>query len=87
MKTFRWSIGVSAETDRAVRMFMAARGGGRKGDLSRFIQEAIEAYLLEQTNRQMKEMTEQPCELESEVVSNTCINEAVDVAQGDQNAV
>jgi hypothetical protein len=30
-----------------VRLFLAAQGGGRKGDLSRFIEEAVRADLLE----------------------------------------
>lgn len=45
MKTVRWNIAVSSEVDQSVRMFLAARGGGRKGDLSRFIDEAVHAYL------------------------------------------
>ena len=47
MSTVRWNIAVSPEVDQSVRMFIAAQGGGRKGDLSRFIEEAVRAYLLE----------------------------------------
>lgn len=43
----RWNIAVSPDVDQSVRMFLAAQGGGRKGDLSRFIEEAVRAYLLE----------------------------------------
>lgn len=50
----RWNIAVSPETDQSVRMLLAARGGGRKGDLSRFIEEAVRAYLLEQAVEQAK---------------------------------
>ncbi len=47
MNTVRWNIAVSQDVDQSVRMFIAAQGGGRKGDLSRFIEEAVRAYLLE----------------------------------------
>jgi hypothetical protein len=48
MATIRWNIAVSPEIDQSVRMFLAAQGGGRKGDLSRFIEEAVRVHLLEQ---------------------------------------
>lgn len=57
MTTVRWSIAVSPEIDQSVRMFIAAQGGGRKGDLSRFIEEAIRAYLLERVAEQAKAAT------------------------------
>ena len=54
MSTVRWNIAVSPEVDQSVRMFIAAQGGGRKGNLSRFIEEAVRAYLLEQAVDQAK---------------------------------
>lgn len=54
MAAVRWNIAVSPEVDQAVRMFIAAQGGGRKGDLSRFIEDAVRAYLLEQAVDQAK---------------------------------
>jgi hypothetical protein len=54
MSNVRWNIAVSPEVDQSVRMFLAANGGGRKGDLSRFIEEAVRAYLLEQAVDQAK---------------------------------
>jgi hypothetical protein len=54
MSTVRWNIAVSADTDQSVRMFLAAQGGGRKGDLSRFIEEAVRAYLFERAVDQAK---------------------------------
>ena len=54
METVRWNIAVSADTDQSVRMFIAAQGGGRKGDLSRFIEEAVRSYLLEKAAEQAK---------------------------------
>lgn len=58
MSTVRWNIAVSPEVDQSVRMFIAAQGGGRKGDLSRFIEEAVRAYLLERAVEQAKAATD-----------------------------
>ncbi|MBU0498551.1 MAG: ribbon-helix-helix domain-containing protein [Gammaproteobacteria bacterium] len=54
MNSVRWNIAVSPETDQSVRMYLAAQGGGRKGDLSRFIEEAVRAYLFERAVEQAK---------------------------------
>jgi hypothetical protein len=54
MGTVRWNIAVSPDTDQSVRMFLAAQGGGRKGDLSRFIEEAVRAHLFERAVDQAK---------------------------------
>jgi hypothetical protein len=54
MDSVRWNIAVSPDTDQSVRMFIAARGGGRKGDLSRFIEEAVRSFLLEKAVEQAK---------------------------------
>lgn len=54
MATARWNIAVSADTDQALRVFLASQGGGRKGDLSRFIEEAVRAHILELTADQAK---------------------------------
>lgn len=57
MNTVRWNIAVSPDVDQSVRMFIAAQGGGRKGDLSRFIEEAVRSYLLERAVEQAKAVT------------------------------
>ena len=57
MNTVRWNIAVSPDMERSVRMFIAAQGGGRKGDLSRFIGEAVRSYLLERAVEQAKAAT------------------------------
>ncbi|MEO9062610.1 MAG: ribbon-helix-helix domain-containing protein [Nitrosospira sp.] len=54
MNTTRWNITVSTDTDQSLRMFLASRGGGRKGDLSRFIEEAVRAHILELSAEQVK---------------------------------
>ena len=42
--TVRWSLKVARETDQALRAHLG-QAGGRKGDLSRFIQEAVRQSL------------------------------------------
>lgn len=54
MSSIRWNIVVSQDTDQAVRMLLASQGGGRKGDLSRFIEEAVRAHILELSAAQAK---------------------------------
>lgn len=50
----RWNVAVSPDTDQSVRMYLASQGGGRKGDLSRFIEEAVRSHILELTADQAK---------------------------------
>lgn len=44
----RWNLSIPNETDRAVRSFLA-RKGGKKGDLSKFATEAMRREILRQT--------------------------------------
>ena len=44
----RWTVSVSKDTDIAVRSFLAQRGM-KKGDLSKFIEEAVKWRILDQT--------------------------------------
>ncbi len=46
--TTRWTVSVSKETDTTVRSFLAQRGM-KKGDLSKFIEEAVKWRVLDQT--------------------------------------
>ena len=62
MNTIRWNIAVSADTDRSLRLFLASQGGGRKGDLSRFIEEAVRARILELTAERAKAANEDVAE-------------------------
>ena len=50
----RWNLSIPEETDRAVRTFLA-RNGGKKGDLSRFVDEAVRRRVLELTVSRVKE--------------------------------
>jgi hypothetical protein len=49
----RWSLKVSRDTDIALRTLLAARGG-RKGDLSRFVEEAVNREILRETVRDVQ---------------------------------
>lgn len=50
----RWSIVVSDETDKALRMFLA-QAGGRKGDLSHFVEAAVQSRLFALTVERIKD--------------------------------
>ncbi|ABO92595.1 methionine repressor-like protein [Aeromonas salmonicida subsp. salmonicida] len=64
MSNVRWNIAVSPDTDQSVRMFLASQGGGRKGDLSRFIEKAVRSYIFERAAEEAK-------------AANANVNEAV----------
>ena len=46
--TTRWTVSVSRDTDITVRSFLAQRGM-KKGDLSKFIEDAVKWRVLDQT--------------------------------------
>ena len=46
--TTRWTVSVSKDTDIAVRTYLARRGM-KKGDLSKFIEDAVKWRVLENT--------------------------------------
>ena len=54
MPATRWNLVVSTTTDTTLRQFLANSGGGRKGDLSRFVEEAVQAHILELSSKQAK---------------------------------
>lgn len=53
MNNIRWSVVVPEETDRALRSYLAKKGG-KKGDISRFVDEAVQARLFELVVRDVK---------------------------------
>jgi hypothetical protein len=61
----RWSLKVSRETDIALRTLIASRGG-KKGDLSRFVEEAVNREVLRETihDIQVRNADADPAELE-----------------------
>jgi hypothetical protein len=72
----RWTVSVSKETDIAVRSFLAQRGL-KKGDLSKFIEEAVKWRVFDQTLTEVRDKFADmpPQELEE------LINEAVAAAR------
>jgi len=54
MTSVRWNVAVSQDTDQSVRMYLAGQGGGRKGELSKFIEEAVRSHILELTAEDAK---------------------------------
>jgi len=54
MLVTRWNLVISEKTDRAVRSYLA-RTGGKKGDLSRFVDEAVRRRVFDLTVRQIKD--------------------------------
>jgi len=51
----RWNLIVSRDTDDALRQLLASQGRGRKGELSRFVEEAVQARIFELTAEDAKE--------------------------------
>jgi len=50
----RWNIKVSKETDLTLRTFLGAQGA-KKGDLSKFIEEAVRWHVFHRTVQNIKE--------------------------------
>ncbi len=51
--TTRWTVTVSKNTDIAVRSFLAQRGL-KKGDLSKFIEDAVKWRVFDQSTREAR---------------------------------
>jgi hypothetical protein len=51
----RWNLVVSRRTDDALRQFLASQGRGRKVELSHFVEQAVQAHILEVAARQAKQ--------------------------------
>ncbi len=77
MTMTRWNVAVSANTDQSLRMFLASQGGGKKGDLSRFIEEAVQAHILELSAEQAKSANANV----SEADMNAMVDEAIEWAR------
>ena len=75
--TTRWTVSVSKGTDIAVRSFLAQRGM-KKGDLSKFIEEAVKWRVLEQT---MTEARGRFADMPAEAVE-AVVDEAVSAVRG-----
>ncbi len=73
----RWNLVVSTETDSALRQFLANEGGGRKGDLSKFIEEAVRARVFDLSARRAREENKGRSKQEIEVA----VSEALEWAR------
>ena len=75
----RWNLVIPEQTDRAVRTYLA-RTGGKKGDLSRFVDEAVRRRLLDLTVREIKDRNARYDQ--QEIID--LIDEEVDAARADR---
>lgn len=69
----RWTIKVSTETDRSLRTYLAQRGM-KKGDLSAFVQEAVEERLYRLMVEEIQERNSGTPEDELEELVNDAIS-------------
>ena len=77
----RWTVSVSRETDITVRSFLAQRGM-KKGDLSRFIEEAVRWHVFDKT---MAEARSGFADMEPDVLEDL-IGEAVTATRATDRA-
>ncbi|MEW9810225.1 MAG: ribbon-helix-helix domain-containing protein [Candidatus Symbiodolus clandestinus] len=73
MEQVRWNVKVSTDTDRYLRMFLASQGGNKKGDLSRFIEQAVQKQLFELSADKIKSDNSELSEQEITVIINEAI--------------
>ena len=73
----RWNLVVSQDTDDALRQFLASQGRARKGELSRFVEEAVQARILELETTHTRQ---QNAALSPEAIE-TAVNEALEWAR------
>jgi hypothetical protein len=67
----RWNIKVSKQTDLSLRTFLGSRGM-KKGDLSKFIEQAVRAHIFDRSIQDIKSRnaTADPAELQ-ELIETT----------------
>jgi len=67
--TTRWTVSVSTETDISLRCFLAERGM-KKGDLSKFIEDAVKWRMFDQTLDETRKQVEDVPEAEMQAIIN-----------------
>ena len=70
----RWNIKVSKETDLTLRTFLGSRGA-RKGDLSKFIEEAVRWRVFHQTVQDIRERNADTDPAELQRIIDATVNE------------
>jgi hypothetical protein len=73
----RWSLVISRDTDNALRQFLANQGRYRKGEISKFVEEAVRSHILDLTAAQAK--TDNAAYSEAEI--ENAIDEALNWAK------
>lgn len=68
----RWNLSIPEETDRAVRSFIA-RKGGKKGDLSKFANDAVRREIIRQTVMDIQEQNSDLSEKEARRIANEAV--------------
>ena len=68
----RWNLVVSQDTDDTLRQFLASQGRGRKGELPRFVEDAVRTRIFELEVEQAK--------AENSGLPQTMIEDAIDEA-------
>ncbi len=76
----RWNITIPEKTNRAVRTFLA-RTGGKKGDLSRFVDEAVRQRVFDLT---VSEIKDRNAEYDQQQILNL-IDQEVDAVHADRS--
>lgn len=71
----RWSLKVRRETDIALRTLLATRGG-KKGDLSKFVEDAVNREIFRETVREVQARNADLDPVEIEALVATEIEEA-----------
>ena len=49
--TTRWNLVVSNELDKSLRQFLANEGRSKKGELSRFVEEAVNKHIFDSAHK------------------------------------
>ncbi len=74
----RWSLVVDENTDRNLRAYLGQQGA-KKGDLSKFVEEAVQQRLFNDTVNAVKFRN---AELDQDIILNT-VNEVVEAVRAD----
>lgn len=80
-EAIRWTIKVSRDTDLSLRSFLGAQGM-KKGDLSKFVEEAVRWRVLERTVQRFKDRNQDVGSGRMEAI----INEAVRAVRAEMQA-
>ena len=68
----RWNLSIPEETDRAVRSFLA-RKGGKKGDLSKFANDAVRREILRLTVLELQDQNTDLSEKEATALADEAV--------------